>query len=124
MSNDAIQVVSIPPQPETADDADRPNVFVRGFRAVRRAIGRNRLVEVSYQAVVGTIGGVLAIGGLVLVPLPGPGWLVVFAGLALLATEFGWAKRLAHWLKRQLDRFWGWWRARRARRAATRAARA
>lgn len=50
--------------------------------------------------------------GLILVPYPGPGWLVVFAGLAILATEFEFASKLldvakgkydawADWLKRQ-----------------------
>jgi uncharacterized protein (TIGR02611 family) len=46
------------------------------------------------------------------VPLPGPGWLIVFLGLGILATEFSWAERLLgfgrrtlrswlHWLGRQ-----------------------
>ena len=30
--------------------------------------------------------------GLALVPYPGPGWLIVFAGLAILSTEFHWAR--------------------------------
>lgn len=32
--------------------------------------------------------------GLVLIPFPGPGWLIVFVGLGILATEFAWAERL------------------------------
>ena len=32
-------------------------------------------------------------------------------------VEFGWAKRIAVWLKRRLDQFWAWWKARRAQRA-------
>jgi hypothetical protein len=43
---------------------------------------------------------------------------VVFLGLAVLGTEFPWAHRIAHLLKRTLDRFWAWWRARRARKVA------
>ncbi|MGH9212613.1 MAG: TIGR02611 family protein [Acidimicrobiales bacterium] len=39
--------------------------------------------------------------GIVLIPAPGPGWLVVFAGLALLATEFTWAEILLDRAKRQ-----------------------
>ena len=96
----------------------RPHAFVRAAQATRRAIAKNRTVETTYRVVVGTIGGVLAIGGLVLVPLPGPGWLIVFAGLAVLGTEFHWARRLGGWLKRELERFWAWWKARRARKAA------
>ena len=41
----------------------------------------------------------LVVGGVMLVT-PGPGWLTIAAGLALLATEFVWAKRLLDELKR------------------------
>ena len=55
------------------------------FRSTSRS-GKRFLV-----AVVGFT--VLAIG-IVLLPLPGPGWAVIFGGLAILATEFLWARRL------------------------------
>jgi uncharacterized protein (TIGR02611 family) len=32
--------------------------------------------------------------GILLLPLPGPGWLVIFAGLGILGTEYAWARRL------------------------------
>jgi uncharacterized protein (TIGR02611 family) len=32
--------------------------------------------------------------GIVLLPLPGPGWLIIFGGLGLLASEYAWAARL------------------------------
>lgn len=104
--------------------AERPDRPIR--RMLRRArvwIDRHPRLNTAYRIGVGIVGGVLAVGGLVLVPLPGPGWLVVFLGLAVLGTEFHWAHRVAAWLKRVLDRFWAWWRARRARRAAAKAAR-
>jgi uncharacterized protein (TIGR02611 family) len=37
--------------------------------------------------------------GLALLVLPGPGWAVIFAGLAVLAAEFVWARRLLDRLK-------------------------
>jgi uncharacterized protein (TIGR02611 family) len=41
--------------------------------------------------------------GIVLLPLPGPGWVVIFAGFAILASEFEFAERvrdkLVHILK-------------------------
>lgn len=43
---------------------------------------------------VGVAGGVIVIVGIVLMPLPGPGMLIVLAGLALLATRFQWAQDL------------------------------
>ena len=32
--------------------------------------------------------------GIVLLPLPGPGWLTIFAGFAVLASEFAFAERV------------------------------
>jgi len=42
--------------------------------------------------------GLLAAGVPMLV-LPGPGWLTIVAGLAVLAREFEWARRLLNRLK-------------------------
>ena len=35
---------------------------------------------------------------------PGPGWLVIFLGLGLLAAEFVWARRLMDRIKREGSR--------------------
>lgn len=102
-----------------AEREDRP--LRRMLRRVRAWVSRHPRLEHAYRLAVGVFGGMLTLIGLVMVPLPGPGWLVVFLGLAVLGTEFHWARRIAAWLKRQLDRFWTWWKARRARRAAERA---
>jgi len=104
------------------EDPNRP--IRRLLRTARGWVSRHPRVETAYRCAVGVTGGILTVGGLVLVPLPGPGWLVVFLGLAVLGTEFAWAQRMAVRLKRALERFWAWWRARRAKRAARSAARA
>lgn len=39
------------------------------------------------------VGGLLTLIGVVLLVLPGPGFVVIAAGLAVLAREFTWAKR-------------------------------
>jgi hypothetical protein len=39
-------------------------------------------------------GGVLVLAGLAMLVLPGPGVVVILAGLAVLATEFVWARRV------------------------------
>jgi uncharacterized protein (TIGR02611 family) len=44
--------------------------------------------------VVAVVGFTVLAIGIVLLPLPGPGWAVIFGGLAILATEFIWARRL------------------------------
>jgi len=45
------------------------------------------------------VGFTLLLLGIVLLVLPGPGWLTILLGLALLAAEFAWAKRLLDRLK-------------------------
>ncbi|MDY0907995.1 TIGR02611 family protein [Microbacterium sp. CFBP9034] len=103
-----------------AEQPDRP--IRRLMRRARAWLATHPRLESAYRVSVGIVGGLLAFLGLLLVPLPGPGWLVVFLGLAVLGTEFHWARRIADALKRLLDRFWSWWRARRARKAAEKAA--
>ena len=98
-------------------DGERPDRPIRRIlRGIRGTIERRPVLRRVYRVAVGVLGGAIAVGGLLLVPLPGPGWLVVFLGLAILGTEFAWAKRLAAFTKRQLARFWAWWQARRTER--------
>ena len=55
-------------------------------------------------------GGALLVAGIAMLVLPGPGWLTIFGGLAILAGEFLWARKLldrlkdgAGWLGRKLQ---------------------
>lgn len=58
------------------------------IREVARFIGRNgKRIGVSIA------GFALVLVGLAMLVLPGPGILVVIAGLAILATEYVWAER-------------------------------
>jgi uncharacterized protein (TIGR02611 family) len=53
------------------------------------------------------VGGfALLVAGIAMLALPGPGWIAIFAGLTLLATEFDWARRLLDRLKRVAGRFY------------------
>lgn len=60
------------------------------------------------------LGLIVIAGGLVLVPLPGPGWLIVFLGLGIWSTEYAWAHRLLV-ATRRLVEGWGRWIRRRPR---------
>lgn len=71
-------------------------------------IRANRTGRVALKTGVGLAGAALIAIGLVLVPLPGPGWLIVLAGLAVLAIEFAWAKHLLRFTRRQLRRWTTW----------------
>lgn len=81
------------------------------------------VVRICYRTLIGTVGACVIVAGVIVLPTPLPGWLIIFSGLALLGTEFAWARRIAGWLRRQLARLWAWWQERRRSRgdAATRA---
>ncbi|HEY5805999.1 MAG TPA: PGPGW domain-containing protein [Candidatus Saccharimonadales bacterium] len=40
------------------------------------------------------LGFAIVAAGIVLLPLPGPGWVVIFFGFAILASEFEFAERI------------------------------
>jgi uncharacterized protein (TIGR02611 family) len=93
----------------------------RLFRARLNHFPRLRL---AYKIVIGVFGVAVVIAGLILIPLPGPGWLVVFLGLAILGTEFPAAHRLNMWVQGKVRGVIAWFQERRRRRAAARARRA
>lgn len=110
-----------------ADDAERAHRLTRGFgRFIHRWrdwIRRRPWLNTVYRIVVTALGLAVVIIGLILVPLPGPGWLIVFIGLTILGTEFHWARRLLGWLRKILARFWERWNAWRAARRERKASR-
>ncbi|WP_235878584.1 TIGR02611 family protein [Saccharopolyspora karakumensis] len=78
---------------------------LRGYRAYVR---RRRTLNITYRVVLGVFGTAVLIAGLLMIPYPGPGWLVVFAGLGILATEFHWAHRVNMFAKRHYQRWVHW----------------
>ncbi|SHG12385.1 TIGR02611 family protein [Streptoalloteichus hindustanus] len=81
-----------------------------GFRDRLR---RNPALRLAYRAGVGVAGGLVLAVGVVAIPYPGPGWLIVFAGLAILATEFRWAARVLGRARSRYDAWTGWLRRQR-----------
>ncbi len=57
---------------------------------------------------VGVLGTLVVAVGIVLIPFPGPGWAIVILGLAILAVEFAWARRLLHFTKRHVQSWTHW----------------
>jgi uncharacterized protein (TIGR02611 family) len=74
----------------------------------RRRLAARRSVNHSYRVGVGIVGGLIVALGIVTIPLPGPGWLTVIAGLFVLATEFTWAERLLEFTKKHVKRWTDW----------------
>jgi uncharacterized protein (TIGR02611 family) len=57
---------------------------------------------------IGILGSLVVALGLVLIPLPGPGWAIVILGLAIWALEFTWAKNLLDFTRRHVRTWTGW----------------
>lgn len=98
-------------------EGENPNHPIRQWlRGLRASVAGKPRLNLAYRVLVAVLGGTIVIVGIILIPLPGPGWLTVFLGLAVLSTEYHWARRVSNFAKRQLARFWAWWNARRAQR--------
>src|SRR6476661_5172556 len=62
----------------------------------------------SKKVLVAVVGGVVLLIGIITIPYPGPGWLIVFAGLGILSTEFEWAKRVLTYARSKYDAWQKW----------------
>ena len=61
-------------------------------------------IQRSGKRVAVTIAGfAVLLVGIALLVLPGPGWLLIFIGLTILATEYVWAQRLLNAAKRKAE---------------------
>jgi tellurite resistance protein TerC len=56
------------------------------------------------KLVVAVVGFTMLIAGIAMIVLPGPAFIFIPAGLAILATEFLWAKKLLQKVKEKLRR--------------------
>ena len=74
----------------------------------RRRVAARRSLDTPYRVLVGLVGGLVVAFGIVTIPLPGPGWLTVIAGLFVLATEFAWAERLLAFTRRHVEGWTAW----------------
>lgn len=81
-----------------------------GIKGWLDGIRSTRTGALTLKIVIGVIGTVMVAGGLIMVPFPGPGWLVVFAGLAVLATEFHWAHKVLEFGKQTLHAWSEWYK--------------
>jgi uncharacterized protein (TIGR02611 family) len=65
-------------------------------------IKASRALHLSWQVGVFVVGLAVVGAGVIMLPLPGPGWLVIFGGMAIWATEFVWAQLVLRWTKRKV----------------------
>ncbi|MFE9998662.1 TIGR02611 family protein [Streptomyces avermitilis] len=87
---------------EVAVAADETNAE-RGLGSrAPKFIKARRALHLSWQVGVFIVGLAVVVAGVIMLPLPGPGWLVIFGGMAIWATEFVWAQLVLRWTKRKV----------------------
>ncbi|WP_411106465.1 TIGR02611 family protein [Streptomyces sp. cmx-4-9] len=65
-------------------------------------IKARKSLHLSWQVGVFVVGLAVIAAGVAMLVLPGPGWVAIFAGLAIWATEFAWAHLVLRWTKRKV----------------------
>ncbi|MGN9809915.1 TIGR02611 family protein [Micromonospora sp. BQ11] len=71
-------------------------------------IRANPTGRVALKIFIGIAGALVVTIGIALIPLPGPGWLLVIAGLGIWAVEFHWARRLLAFTRRHVHGWTQW----------------
>jgi uncharacterized protein (TIGR02611 family) len=85
----------------------RPSALRRRLSTTLALIRANPTGRFTLRVVVAVTGALVVTVGIILIPLPGPGWLLVIAGMGIWAVEFHWAKRLLGFTRRHVH---GWTR--------------
>lgn len=80
--------------PDQEEPTLRERVRFQRARLARQFIRKSRPLDYTWRIVVLVLGIAILAAGVAMLALPGPGWAVIFLGLAVLATEFDWAQRI------------------------------
>ncbi|RZU74348.1 uncharacterized protein (TIGR02611 family) [Micromonospora kangleipakensis] len=71
-------------------------------------IRANPTGRITLKIFIAIAGAIVVTVGIALIPLPGPGWLLVIAGLGIWAVEFHWARRLLGFTRRHVHNWTRW----------------
>ncbi|MEV0430620.1 TIGR02611 family protein [Micromonospora sp. NPDC050495] len=71
-------------------------------------IRANPTGRIALKIFIAVLGAIIVTVGIALIPLPGPGWLLVIAGLGVWAVEFHWARRLLAFTRRNVQAWTRW----------------
>ena len=66
----------------------------------RTWIKKTRVGRIVWRIIIGLLGGGITVAGAIALIGPGPGVLIILAGLGVLATEFAWAGEVMMHTKR------------------------
>lgn len=71
-------------------------------------IRANPTGRIALKVFIAIAGALVVTIGIALIPLPGPGWLLVIAGLGIWAVEYHWARRLLGFTRRHVHGWTQW----------------
>ena len=92
-----------PPRvPAEAPGAPPKPKIVQRLQAQR---ARQKSRPVPFRVATAIAGFLVIALGVLALPFPGPGWLIIFVGLAVLSLEFTWAGKALDWLLLQVAKF-------------------
>ncbi|WP_322612421.1 TIGR02611 family protein [Dermacoccus abyssi] len=74
----------------------------------RRRIRANPRSAQIYRMAVAIFGLIVVLIGIILLPFPGPGWVIIFIGLGIWGSEFEWAQNLLKWVRGTVEAWWDW----------------
>lgn len=89
-------------------DSPARNAWTRAALSVRGQVHRLPGGATVWRVGIAVVGLVIVIVGVILLPLPGPGWLIIFLGIGVWATEFAWAHRLLRRARDFVSRWTSW----------------
>ena len=95
------------PVPSRAPEPPGPEIGPppSGFRArVHRVFHAHPLLSLTTKVAVAVVGTLVTVVGVVMLVTPGPAFVLIPLGLAILSTEFAFAKRWLQWARRQAER--------------------
>lgn len=89
----------------------KPSDVKRRWARWRDRLRDRPKAEFGYRIAVAVIGLAVLGVGVLAIPYPGPGWAIVFVGLAILATEFDRARRLLAYTRERYDKVMAWFKS-------------
>lgn len=105
---ESVPAAAVEPSAPSAPSGPPPGGRRYLVRRWHSGVKARRTTALAYRVGVGVLGGAILAIGIFLVPLPGPGWLIVFIGLSVLASEFAWAERLLGYARARVTAWTRW----------------
>ena len=98
--------VGAPDSPDHENPSGNPSPGrIERFLIRHRRTAAGRL---TVRIIITLLGLAIIAGGIILLPLPGPGWVIIFGGLAVWSLEYQWAARLRRFAIRTVMAWTAW----------------